>query len=520
MAAFRAALPVSLLFRTPQHLIFLPALIAPPLIALSCAALSVLRFPAGRIAVVVGTLAVSAGFAAHSDFLRLIGPFEDDERAKAIATNQSDSPLYRILFQPASGSFYFHPGVFDFFFEAGDDPSIRFSSIPAVAVGFKWTANEGSETLEQALDEIVPLPDRGREKALLFKLASIGFLEARNGVQPAGGIGVGRYDFKRIVRMDNADPALHRLFESDQTAVWAISQPVPRVYIPDCIVSVDQRADIYDLLPWARTTSSCRQPAFVATRRSDEVIVRASAARPQSAVETRANRWDVYYFGNERSRPAVVGNTAYEKRGAAFQLKITRAGMYDVYLRLMTGAGKQPVAVSLDGTNVACKDPRHPEAATEDVLFLRRSYLSAGVHVVRLRPCSDKTNGLVLAALSIDAVPAAPVESTDGSATINSIDAKPSAFEVSVDGHRPTLIVLNDAFDDRWIGRQKGVVLPHLLVNGYGNAWRVDDPQRGPITLEFLPQRIATAGLIVSALSLLGLTLFAFVPLALKRRGR
>jgi hypothetical protein len=354
---------------------------------------------------------------------------------------------------------------------------------------------------------------RPDDKALLFKLASVGFVVARAGVMPAGGIWVDKFDFARAVEITDADPSLRRLSEDERSAAWETATTVPRVYAPDCTIAVPLQADAYDLLPWSRVTTQCRRPAFVASAKSDEIMLRADEATPQSAVGTTANRWDAYYFGNRNVRPAVRNNAVFRRLGATMRFDIHRAGVYDVYVRLETGSGLAPVAFAVDGQAPVCVDPRTPSTRTEDMVALRRTFLTAGVHAVRLSGCRHlNSRKAPFQVLGIDVVPGTAVRASDAPSPIESVVRKPSAFIVTVRGGHPTDVVLNDAYDERWVARQNGTTLPHSLVNGYANAWQVQRPADGPIAIEFLPQRNSVAGFTLTLIVFAGLIAFAGWP--------
>ncbi|MDQ6767293.1 MAG: hypothetical protein M3Z41_05745, partial [Candidatus Eremiobacteraeota bacterium] len=311
LGLYHATMPASLLFRTAQHLVFLPTLVAPLLVGICSASVELLNNRFRQIAAVLVLLAVSAGFVVHSDYLALIGPFKKDSNARAathyVASVAKDQ---RMLFLPASGSYYFHPGVFDYFFEGGDDPSVRFSPVPTLAPGYKWSPYLRSQVLEKAIDELMLQGGRIDDRDLLLKISSIGFVEALNGVHPAGGVFVDSFNYAHAVHTVGQLPRLRMRSDDAEETLWEVQGSVPRIYVPDCVVRVDQRADAYDLLPWSRLVKKCDAPAFIADEPSDEIIKRASDIR--ALVEGKGDRWHFGQIGVQLGFEPVGGNSDVE----------------------------------------------------------------------------------------------------------------------------------------------------------------------------------------------------------------
>jgi hypothetical protein len=44
----------------------------------------------------------------------------------------------------------------------------------------------------------------------------------------------------------------------------------------------------------------------------------------------------------------------------------------------------------------------------------------------------------------------------------------------------------------------------HLKVNGYANAWRIDEKGKYKIILEYYPQRLLILGLVISSFAVVG----------------
>ncbi len=107
---------------------------------------------------VLVVLAYGQGFLLHSDFFGLLGPFPESPGEAAMAQTASSTwdPRFRTLFVPNDGSFYFHPTIFDFYFESGDESQVRFLPRVTMAAGSKWTPYDGAQVELKALDELVP----------------------------------------------------------------------------------------------------------------------------------------------------------------------------------------------------------------------------------------------------------------------------------------------------------------------------------------------------------------------------
>jgi len=98
----------------------------------------------------------------------------------------------------------------------------------------------------------------------------------------------------------------------------------------------------------------------------------------------------------------------------------------------------------------------------------------------------------------------------------NNIEFKkinPTKYILSVDiKETPYLLVLSQSFDMPWKAK---VILEngksyyinendHLKVNGYANAWRIDEKGKYKIILEYYPQRLLILGLVISSFAVVG----------------
>jgi hypothetical protein len=64
--------------------------------------------------------------------------------------------------------------------------------------------------------------------------------------------------------------------------------------------------------------------------------------------------------------------------------------------------------------------------------------------------------------------------------------------------------VFSESYDPNWSARTNGLDMQqHFVANGYANGWYVNQVGNLTITIEFLPQRLADIGDIVSVLTLI-----------------
>ncbi|MDQ6767506.1 MAG: hypothetical protein M3Z41_06815, partial [Candidatus Eremiobacteraeota bacterium] len=224
-----------------------------------------------------------------------------------------------------------------------------------------------------------------------------------------------------------------------------------------------------------------------------------SAAVLETIAQPTYNRWDAYYFGYLQQRPAIRDSLQFRTDGATLYFEATWPGEYDIYLRLETGPTIEPVAVSVDGDAYECKDPRSPTDRTEDVIAVNQKWLQAGMHTVQLARCLSGRAVGKLAVFGIDVVPVVFLVPAADRPTIVDLKQAPGSFRVALKGGDPTYLVLNDAYDNRWVARQNGEILAHRLANGYANAWFIKNPQAGSVDVYFAPQGLLNIGYATSA---------------------
>lgn len=279
IAVFRALLPYSLFLRTPQHLMFVMSLVLPMMVYLAVRTFSPRAYTACLAAGAFVVAAYAQGFFVHGNFFRLIGPFGESagERATVARSAGYDGETYRTLFVPNSPSFYFHLGIFDYYFEGSDDPQVRFLPGMTMGAGQKWTPYERTQQLLKALDELVPDGADAQTQAMLLKMSGVGRLIVHHIGTPTAGIRLtvdgDRATLESQVRATHLETPAGSY---DDRSIWRFDRPVARAYAPDCVFGVPPAADPYDVLALAPASASCARPAAVATQvasaRSEEIV--------------------------------------------------------------------------------------------------------------------------------------------------------------------------------------------------------------------------------------------------------
>ncbi len=97
----------------------------------------------------------------------------------------------------------------------------------------------------------------------------------------------------------------------------------------------------------------------------------------------------------------------------------------------------------------------------------------------------------------------------------------PTAYKINVEGSvSPFVLAFGDSYSKGWrayiVEEGKKERIPeaqHYILNGYSNGWLVDKKGNYPIVVEYFPQKIFYAGLIISGISIL-----ALVSIWLKRK--
>jgi hypothetical protein len=269
--AFKALLPYSLFLRTPQHLMFVGTLVVPILVYLAARSF-VWRLPAvWALAGACVVVSFGQGFFVHSNFFGLIGPFteSDGEIATVSVAQQPYSHDFRTMYVPASPGYYYHPAIFDYYFESSDEPQIRFLPGITMGAGVKWTPYERTQELLQALDEQIPDGGTPAQQRMLLKMTAVKNLVVHSIGVPNAGIRMLKENTRPYLETAMRRSKVAALQSSlDDRSIWQFGAAVPQAYSPDCVLYAPSSAGVYEVLGLADATASCARPAVVAS--SDE----------------------------------------------------------------------------------------------------------------------------------------------------------------------------------------------------------------------------------------------------------
>jgi hypothetical protein len=266
--AFKALLPYSLFLRTPQHLMFVGTLVVPILVYLAARSFA-WRVPAVWVAIGAAiVLCYGQGFFLHSNFFGLIGPFEESkgEAATVAMAQEPANQEFRTMYVPVAPGYYYHPGIFDYYFEASDEPQIRF--LPSMTMGFgvKWTPYEPTQQLLQALDELIPDGGTPAQQRMLLQMAAVKNMVVHSIGVPYAGLrlyGQNRRPYLEDEMRRNNVAKVQASF--DDRSLWQVGAPVAQAYAPDCVLYAPARAGIYEILALSAATASCARPAVIAS---------------------------------------------------------------------------------------------------------------------------------------------------------------------------------------------------------------------------------------------------------------
>jgi hypothetical protein len=266
--AFKALLPYSLFLRTPQHLMFVGTLVVPILVYLAARGF-VWRVPAlWAAAGVAVVLCFGQGFFLHSNFFGLIGPFSESagESATVAIAQEPLSHDFRTMYVPTSPGYYYHPAIFDYYFESSDEPQIRFLPGITMGAGVKWTPYERTQELLQALDEQIPDGGTPSQQRMLLKMTAVKNLIVHSIGVPNAGLRLLEGNKRSYL-----DAAMQRskvatlLSSLDDRSVWQFGSAVPQAYSPDCVLYAPSLAGVYEVLGLADATATCARPAVLAS---------------------------------------------------------------------------------------------------------------------------------------------------------------------------------------------------------------------------------------------------------------
>jgi hypothetical protein len=268
IAIFRILLPYSLFLRTPQHLMFIMALVVPMMVFLSARVIARRFYAVSLTVAVVVVAAYGQGFFVHSNFFGMIGPFgeTDGERATVATAAAAGNDGYRTMFVPNEPGFYFHPAIFDYYFEGSDDPQVRFLPGMTMGAGQKWTPYDRTQQLLKALDEFVPDGADAQTQTMLLRMVGVRHLVVHHIGVPTAGVRLTGNNDRLYLERALALTGIATLERSlSDRSIWRFKRPVQRAYAPDCIFGVPARADPYDVLALAPAAASCASPATIST---------------------------------------------------------------------------------------------------------------------------------------------------------------------------------------------------------------------------------------------------------------
>jgi hypothetical protein len=223
------------------------------------------------------------------------------------------------------------------------------------------------------------------------------------------------------------------------------------------------------------------------------------------------NRWDGFYFGGNRDR--VLFKPTGSPAPAYATATVDRSGTYDVVARVQDARRSLSMRISVDGRVGRCSSTGGRGDETERLVRLTRLPLARGTHVLAISYCNNPSSGVIGIGVQSIIVAAARLQppAFRGAGRVNAAGTGPGTLRLATTGN---YLVFTDSFDNRWSATQNGVSLPHLMANGYANAWRVSDPSAGDIVLQFWPQRsfefgiAVSLGLAAACLVVIGLTLW------------
>lgn len=170
------------------------------------------------------------------------------------------------------------------------------------------------------------------------------------------------------------------------------------------------------------------------------------------------------------------------------------------------------IVLEIDGVNLSAKI-----SLNNDWNFMDLGKLAVGHHFVSLTASSQETANL---ALCKDPLWLMGNNFFDKVTFINNSPLifkkiNPSHYSVNIKKPNSSLLVFNQSFDNNWKIYHNGKELnwKHFMVNGYANAWIIDDNKVNEFedynfTIEFAPQKLANLCSIISLLSIFVLLVY------------
>lgn len=197
--------------------------------------------------------------------------------------------------------------------------------------------------------------------------------------------------------------------------------------------------------------------------------------------------------------PSIATSPVISEIDDGLKVKANRDDGKDACIDLAIVDGK-PLAMRLSDA-----------AKNEWVACGKQIALAAGTHVVKPADGSIALDSLDL--LSAPMAQNRPSGVAPGVTFTSDLGSRVSAtVNASPDG-KPFVLVLSQAFDDRWRATVDGKSLGKpFLVDGHGMGWNIDDPGKHVVHLEFGPQTGTNVGAVITGAGLLAVGGLAVWP--------
>lgn len=192
-------------------------------------------------------------------------------------------------------------------------------------------------------------------------------------------------------------------------------------------------------------------------------------------------------------------------RGAdGYDLTVPISGSYDIYAQVNLKIRKGALRYRIDNENwrLATVSSNQTEATIVKVGTVNAT---AGKHTIIFDDTylfSSKVKGFFLYHSKTNEEPHSIVPEVK----FKKIDS--TKYLVDVNATEPFFLILSESFHPNWTAKLDNVLLPHLLANGYSNAWFLNGSGSFRILMEFWPQKLFDLGVVISTLSLAVLVVF------------
>lgn len=222
------------LFRSPQHFIFLPTLCLAVLLGLSFRHL-LTRYPRWRYLISVMAFAATAAwiFPFYSgnlggwvDVFRV--PQELTEIDRAIKEDDPDLP--RVLYLPMAASPQYLKTPYQMENQGGD-PSVSYSKLSSVVADLQPHAP--SQQIASLLEEVFGRSEVQSELPMLLRLTGVRYIVTRNDLRPNFGPLVQSWDHASVMKLLTSDSHLSRVKAGTVASLWENSGYLPRIYTSD-----------------------------------------------------------------------------------------------------------------------------------------------------------------------------------------------------------------------------------------------------------------------------------------------